>query len=188
MKITKETWRKVFASKLVDIETMELKGYELVENLFVDSSGFGAPDEPAMTSRGEGSQFEREVLALLETHGSLYATITNAGQFQVYVGLFKKTGKSRSKKIANNTLRIELQDGGYAIRFHDTNVLTFSADGKSVKLDSGGYRTRTTKERMSEYLPEGLSITQKNWEWYIYDRKNNSTLPYSDGMTLYLTV
>lgn len=100
MYITKSTINKVYKSKAVSVETMEIKGYELVKELFVDSSGLGQEDEPALTK----SQFQKEVNALLDAHYKLYATITRQGQFQVYIGLFKK-GKKKvpCKVIANNT-------------------------------------------------------------------------------------
>jgi hypothetical protein len=56
------------------------RGWKLVKTLFVDSSGFGAPDEPALTI----DQFYSKVKA-----GFGYAVI-EAGQFQVYVGVFER--------------------------------------------------------------------------------------------------
>lgn len=55
-------------------------GWELVETYFVDSSGFGREDEPALTV----GQF---LQVLKEGYG--YAVI-EAGQFQVYVGEFRQ--------------------------------------------------------------------------------------------------
>ena len=55
-------------------------GWELIETHFVDSSGFGDPGEAALTT----SQFKSKI-----TVGHGYA-ITQIGQFQVYVGEFKK--------------------------------------------------------------------------------------------------
>jgi hypothetical protein len=57
------------------------EGFELVESHFVDSSGFGAEDEPALTF----GQF----IGKLNTKNG-YA-ITEVGQFQIYIGEFKKT-------------------------------------------------------------------------------------------------
>ena len=52
------------------------RGWKKVEEYFVDSSGFGAEDEPALTIE----QFKARV-----KEGRGYA-ITQAGEFQVYVG------------------------------------------------------------------------------------------------------
>ena len=89
MKITKQNIQNVYKCKKASVETMELKGYELINELFVDNSGFGASDELALTQ----SQFERDLNSILDKHKTLYAKITNAGQFQVYIGLFKKIRK-----------------------------------------------------------------------------------------------
>lgn len=55
------------------------RGFKLVRELFVDSSGFGATNEPALTQ----GQFYQELKP-----GFGYAVI-EAGQFQVYVGEFE---------------------------------------------------------------------------------------------------
>jgi len=62
------------------------KGWELVETLFVDSSGFGRSSEPAMT---QGQFFQWIADAFDEGHDYGYAVI-ESGQFQVYVGVFKR--------------------------------------------------------------------------------------------------
>jgi hypothetical protein len=56
------------------------KGWELVDTYFVDSSGMGADDEPALSLN--------RFLDKLEA-GYGYA-VTEAGQFQVYVGKFRQ--------------------------------------------------------------------------------------------------
>lgn len=58
----------------------ELKGWKKVKEYFVDSSGFGSESEPALTPK----QFVAKV-----KEGFGYA-IVSEGQFQVYVGEFKK--------------------------------------------------------------------------------------------------
>lgn len=67
------------------------RGYKMVERLFVDSSGFGAEYEPAMTQ----SAFFEKVRTLGAGHA--YAVI-EAGQFQVYVGVFCKVGEGKKVK------------------------------------------------------------------------------------------
>jgi len=61
------------------------RGYRLVETLFVDSSGFGAPGEPAMTFPAFLDRVRRDV-----REGNAYSyAIVESGQFQVYVGVYK---------------------------------------------------------------------------------------------------
>jgi hypothetical protein len=174
MKITQNNIKDVYRSKKCSIETAELRGYELIENLFVDSSGWGAEDEPALTA----GQFEKKLLDIIKEHGPVYAFLTDAGQFQVYLGLFKRTGKSKCKKIANNTYEIS-RAGVFSIRLHDTDIITIKGD--KIILSSGGYRTRTTKDRLNKYLPYGR-VFQKDYEWFFQDGKN--VLEFFDGMEI----
>ena len=55
-------------------------GWKLIDRLFVDNSGFGAQNEPALTAE----QFIEKV-----KEGLGYAIIEE-GQFQLYIGVFKK--------------------------------------------------------------------------------------------------
>lgn len=169
MKITIDNIQDVFKAKPATIETMELKGFELVEEFFVDSSGFGLESEPALTP----ATFEDRLTRLIEREGPLEAVLTGIGQFQVYVGLFRKSGKSKAKKIANNTYLIDNGDSR-AIRLHDTDILTEHKGW--ITLNNGGWQSKTTKERMNTYLPDGVYITQKNYEWFVNDK------PYKNGM------
>ena len=69
-----------------------------------------------------------------------------------------------SKKIDNNTYEIIFNNGEKAIRLHNTNIIAFKPNGDII-LNSGGWNTPTTKNRISEYSP--YHIRQKNRIWYI---------------------
>ncbi len=177
MLLTSDNLVDVYKAKKSSVSTMELKGYTYIENLFIDSSGWGSPSEPALT----GPQLENELRRIIAEHGPVTVKITSAGQFQVNMGVFKKTSKSRAVKIANNTYKITT-DEGYIIRLHDTDILTFKGD--TITLNSGGYQTVTTARRMNEYLPGGWRVFQKAWTWYIEDAKNKVIVPFKDGITV----
>lgn len=68
------------------------------------------------------------------------------------------------KPIANNT-RLYRHDEQqcYAIRLHQTDVVTFHDDGR-VTLNSGGWNTVTTRDRMSAYSP--ISVFTDKGVWY----------------------
>ena len=62
-------------------------GFEKVDDLFVDKSGFGATDEPALTF----GQFCGEVQRCGREHGyPVYLALTEEGQFQAYVSVFTR--------------------------------------------------------------------------------------------------
>jgi hypothetical protein len=71
-----------------------------------------------------------------------------------------------SKFIANNTLRINYNDGSSSIRLHNTDVVTFQVNGNIV-LNSGNWRTPTTKERINRFSP--TRISQNKGLWYLRD-------------------
>lgn len=60
--------------------------WDLEERLFVDSSGFGLPGEPALTF----DQFVRQAQEIVEERGPRGFAIVETGQFQPYVGVFKR--------------------------------------------------------------------------------------------------
>ena len=176
MTITANNISDIFGAKIASIETMQYKGYELLKEYFIDNSGFGASDELALTK----IQFENKLQAFLAGYGKpVTAKITKIGQFQVYLGLFAKTGQKISKKIANNTLCIK-DDNKNIIRLHDTNIL--SESGGVITINSDGYQTNTTKSRLNDYLPNGYYISQKNFVWHLTTPK--SKIDFIDGMTI----
>ena len=66
-----------------------IKGFRLVtEELFVDTSGFGAPGEPALTM----NQMLQQMLEETENHGTLWWGLTTVGQFQGYLRGWKHKG------------------------------------------------------------------------------------------------
>ena len=79
---------------------------------------------------------------------------------------------TKSRFAARNTLDIHLGDGTRIIRLHHTNVVTIK--NGIYTLDSGGWKTPTTKERINQYAP--IYIYQKNHVWYIGDTV------FTDGM------
>jgi hypothetical protein len=162
-------------------------GYELIQNFFVDNSGFGSDDEPALTF----SNFLTKVKA-----GYFYG-IRDVGQFQVNIGEFKKIAKPRaeilaeqgivsSKLIKNNTRLTIYKNGDKVLRLHSTDIIKWQ--GNKIILNSGGWDTMTTRARFNEFLPDRISIFRKKGVTYI---KNSLKYPdeiteFSDGIEINL--
>jgi hypothetical protein len=68
------------------------------------------------------------------------------------------------RKVGNNTYAYILLDGSVAIELHGTKVVIIHPDD-TVTLNSGGYRTSTTKKRINQYSP--MKVYQKNYTWYL---------------------
>ena len=162
-------------------------GYKVTDVYFVDNSGFGTSGEMALTA----SQF------LAKVKSGRYYAITGQGQFQVYIteyekiagsrkALYKELGILKSKLVRRNTRLTEYVDGRRTLRLHATDIITWKPDGVII-LNSGGYRTHTTKKRLNEFLgwytPEGkIHIYQKNFKWYVVN--GETTIDFVDGMEL----
>jgi hypothetical protein len=76
-----------------------------------------------------------------------------------------KTNRGQ-RKVGNNTYAYIQADGSVAIELHGTNVVVIYPDN-SVMLNSGGWRTHTTKKRINQYSP--VKIYQEKYQWYLND-------------------
>lgn len=78
-----------------------------------------------------------------------------------------QAGRSKtSRPVANNTHARILEDSRVAVKLHETDVVIISGAGY-WELNSGGWLTLTTKDRINKYSPAG--ITQRNGIWYMRD-------------------
>ncbi len=82
-----------------------------------------------------------------------------------------------SRKIGNNTFEITYENGDRAIRLHYTDVVTTHPDG-SYTLDSGGWDTVTTKQRMNQY--SNASVWQEDYTWYVQSNRPTVACPAGD--------
>lgn len=84
-------------------------------------------------------------------------------------------GKRSTKLVASND--------SIGLQYHGTTVVTFYKDG-SAKLNTGGWRSKTTKLRINQAIGSLGGVFQKNWEWFIYLYKEDRTIPFEDGMVI----
>ena len=92
----------------------------------------------------------------------------------------KARNKAAGKFLQGNTRLIHLENGDYAVLFHQTNVVTIHADG-SYTLRNDGHWTKTTKERINQYSP--VHIWQKKGDWFIWFSEKVS-IPFYDGIRI----
>ena len=92
-----------------------------------------------------------------------------------------KQKNKQSRKIANNTYLIK-GDGKISVRLHSTDIITFWHTGNIV-LNSGGWKTVTTKARINEFSP--FSIYQENSIWYVsFTHHEPKTYCFKDNMVI----
>jgi hypothetical protein len=95
---------------------------------------------------------------------------------------------SESKLMAKNTLRYVAKDeNGKRVGFiyHKTRILFLDYDESGalvcVFINTGGFNTLTTRERLNRFLPSGWSVfTDKG---FLYVRTPSGTFPHVDGAT-----
>lgn len=74
----------------------------------------------------------------------------------------------RMNKVGKTATKIRTEAGVTFVRYHATDVVAFTAD--RITLNSGGWRTATTKARMNQTAQEfGLpfSVFQNKGEWFV---------------------
>jgi hypothetical protein len=120
-------------------------------------------------------------------------------EFQSFEEAVDYLGGRQSRQLAGVQTRavfLSLQhdlEGARAaigVRYHDTTVITFFSDG-TIELDSGGYRTVTTKKRMNVFLPNPLAVYQAKGEWFVtlngfwYGKTKSTIVGFKDKMRLF---
>lgn len=85
--------------------------------------------------------------------------------------------KRKSRKLANHTYLVQTSADEIVVRYHATDIITFRY-GKSTILNTGGYFTYTTKDRMNRFSPAG--IYSDRGIWYINGGSNRYV--YSDNV------
>jgi hypothetical protein len=78
-------------------------------------------------------------------------------------GLSRLNGK-KQKKLENNTYLVRVDETTLGVQLHNTIVVYIFKSG-IYQLDTGGWRTVTTKNRINRYNP--ARVSQKNNIWYI---------------------
>ena len=75
---------------------------------------------------------------------------------------------SNRKKLERNTYLERYGDNEFGVVLHNTTIVRIFRDGSYV-LDSGGWHTVTTKDRMNRYAPHGIS--QCKYVWYVKGKR-----------------
>jgi hypothetical protein len=82
-----------------------------------------------------------------------------------------------SKKVGNNTYLVRISPETIGVRLHNTIVVKIHKDG-TYTLNSGGWRTVTTKDRINSYCP--VRVSQNKYDWYVGDEN----VPFYDGIVV----
>lgn len=98
-----------------------------------------------------------------------------------------------SRKYAHATYILRINSVQIAVRYHNTCIVTFYADGATV-VNSGGWFTMSTKSRFNDFLPTGVRIEQTLGKWYVHffkvtrdtwHRTHIRVVDFADYLTIY---
>jgi hypothetical protein len=102
-------------------------------------------------------------------------------------------GSKSERPIGHNT-RVELRDdGAISVKYHGSPVVVYypegSVDGAPVTvLNSCGWRTMTTKERINAFCPAGFDVYQERGNWILskgyWNDPQRQTWNFADGITI----
>ena len=98
---------------------------------------------------------------------------------------------SRSDKVGKTATKvfIDESDNSFNVKYHNTIVWKRRADGVIV-LNSGGWRTVTTKARMNQafnqYEGGAYQVYQEKGEWFVQRLPHGSAqpMPFDDHMVI----
>ena len=112
----------------------------------------------------------------VQSYGRRSQTVFSYGDAVAFLG------NRQQKKLGNNTYMHNLPNGDIAVRLHSTDIVEIHPDG-SYTLNTGGWQTGTTKDRINGYSP--ARIIQEKGIWYIADVPNwreRINVTFHDGM------
>ncbi len=89
-------------------------------------------------------------------------------------------GKKQERPLANNTRVRLVEPGKIAVRLHNTDVVVLDELG-NVTLNSGGWKTSTTKARINEFSP--VAIWQSKGVWSF--NAGGKGYIFADGVTIH---
>ena len=88
---------------------------------------------------------------------------------------------AKGKPLGANR-RLHVRFDGFAICYHDTDIVTIHKDG-TYTLHNGGYKTVTTKKWINHYSP--AIIRQHKYQWYILPHNDwDKRIPFFEGMKI----
>tara|TARA_B100000949_G_scaffold233687_1_gene250731 strand:+ start:246 stop:965 length:720 start_codon:yes stop_codon:yes gene_type:complete len=92
-------------------------------------------------------------------------------------------GRNReSRKYANNTYW-QRRGENIALKLHNTDIVTLYPTG-DMTLNTGGWYTVTTKERINRVLPRVFYLHQEKGRWFVVNRLDDETYVFMDGMKI----
>lgn len=91
--------------------------------------------------------------------------------------------EGKGRVVARNTWRYRTADGIEHVRLHGTDVVEF-LPGDKVRLNSGGWKTVTTKDRINSFSPYHVFSNRGTWLVYAPHDSGLEPVAFYDGIIL----
>ena len=95
------------------------------------------------------------------------------------ISMVRGKRNAKRRKVGNNTYAEILHDNSVGIMLHSTYVVKIHPDN-TYTLQTGGWQTVTTKDRINQYSP--VRVYQRNYEWFV--KLNDKEYPFMEGMVV----
>ena len=95
------------------------------------------------------------------------------------VSMVRGKRNANRRKVGNNTYAEILHDNSVGIMLHSTYVVKIHEDN-TYTLQTGGWQTVTTKDRINQYSP--VRVYQRKYEWFV--KINDKEYPFMEGMVV----
>lgn len=102
---------------------------------------------------------------------------------------FSRRKRNDRVKLANNTYLRYLHEPFrpyYGVQLHNT-VIIFIDENDNISLETGGYRTVTTKDRINRLTPHWLRVFSRDYEWRVQITDKDGEVyeyPFCEGFTV----
>lgn len=91
------------------------------------------------------------------------SNLTFKANITSYADADRFLGNRDSRKLAHNTVVYRSSAGAnIRVKYHDTDIVTYTANEKQIEIQNGGWHTITTAKRLNHLLPAGWRVNIKD--------------------------
>ena len=89
---------------------------------------------------------------------------------------------------SNTLVRYDADENLSSVYLHGHRIADYCHTKGKAWISSCGWETNTTKSRLNAFLDEvayGVSVFQKNWQWFLHDGRTTATIDFYDNMVVF---
>ena len=89
---------------------------------------------------------------------------------------------------SNTMVSYDAAENLSSVFLHGNRIADFDHAKGKAWISSCGWESVTTKSRLNAFLDEvayGVGIFQKNWQWFLHDRRTTATIDFYDNMVVF---